>query len=941
MIASFIISRLKRESGFFHLQRISVIISIASYFILSLGARPMEENLTIRNFRHGNGLADAQVNCIMKDSDGFIWLGSPSDIQRFDGIQNTRYTFYADFGGNVNTIFQMSGGRILVGTDNGIGELHHADRSIRRVFPDIQSSVRSFEEFSNGMLIASDKGLYVVSPDGAVNLLNDTKDYFSVRKGSEGEIYLLSKDGLETLNGTDIRSFGNGSIGCEFTSIADMGSYLLLGTSEKGIYAFDKKTKCFSHYKDIGNNHITAIATNHDILAVGTAGTGLFIFPENNQAETYSIDYRPDKDGLHLAFNSIRYLVADNLNIIWIGYNRNVGFDYIQFKNKAFRLFSSDNKLPIDIDYSRAFVTGSLKLFATFNGLYSVSHSGNVKFHPLVSSIGSGDINVTSYLPYGENILVGTTNGLYIYSPDSDVIRVFDRYAQLNGKRINTMSADKIGNIMLASDDGLFMLKPDGTLDIYTSENSGLDSDRISYVFVDSKGIIWVATDRSIYLLNSEKHSLKTAPASFCELSPVSYISEDRSGNIIMISQRRNAFIMNKEGKEKRMICSSEDAGFLGLFIEKVLQDNDQNFWFIGSRGVVKGNPTLTDYTLFSSSEGFVEPYSNDGQIYKDTLWITTPKGVLFTNTNATLKSPPTRITDLIVNGESRIGECIEALGKRTPLLLSDDTSNLTFVFATLSYDAPDRMIYEYKLEGSDDKWKILRGINQVSFHNLPSGDYTFVVRKQMDDTSIQKIPFRIGRKSRSFTLLFSLLSAIIALTGIGLIFHKYHKRKTTTEVMQHPYAEIDIEISSDNVESTTESETSVKESEKYRFNKLKDDTAEIISNRFKEYMIGERPYLNPNLKLVNVAEKIEVSPQVLSQVLNTCLNIRFNDFVNQLRIDRFKECVNSFDSSKYTLQTLAKECGFSSYSTFFRAFKELTGQTPNDYIKGLSNIKE
>ena len=99
--------------------------------------------------------------------------------------------------------------------------------------------------------------------------------------------------------------------------------------------------------------------------------------------------------------------------------------------------------------------------------------------------------------------------------------------------------------------------------------------------------------------------------------------------------------------------------------------------------------------------------------------------------------------------------------------------------------------------------------------------------------------------------------------------------------------------------------------------------------------MAGERPYLNPDLKLINVADRLNVTPQVLSQVLNTRLNTRFNDYINQFRIETFKEYVSSSGMSKYTLQTLASKCGFSSYSTFFRAFKDITGQTPNEYIKG------
>ncbi|MFR8553808.1 MAG: triple tyrosine motif-containing protein [Bacteroides cellulosilyticus] len=53
-------------------------------------------------------------------------------------------------------------------------------------------------------------------------------------------------------------------------------------------------------------------------------------------------------------------------------------------------------------------------------------------------------------------------------------------------------------------------------------------------------------------------------------------------------------------------------------------------------------------------------------------------------------------------------------------------------------------MIYEYQLEGYDKEWKILRGINSIKFSNLSPGEYTFKVRKQMDENSMQSFQIRI-----------------------------------------------------------------------------------------------------------------------------------------------------------------------------------------------------
>ena len=70
------------------------------------------DNYIIRNFRHGDGLIDAQINTFLKDKDGFVWLGTPSSIQRFDGVKSVLYTFDGSTA-CVNVIYQCSNGELL------------------------------------------------------------------------------------------------------------------------------------------------------------------------------------------------------------------------------------------------------------------------------------------------------------------------------------------------------------------------------------------------------------------------------------------------------------------------------------------------------------------------------------------------------------------------------------------------------------------------------------------------------------------------------------------------------------------------------------------------------------------------------------------------------------------------------------------------------------
>lgn len=877
------------------------------------------DNYMVRNFRHGDGLIDAQINVILKDKDGFVWLGTPSNVQRFDGVKNVLYTFEGE-GAGVNVIYQCSDGELLVGTDKGLFVISHRNRKIIPVYSEIKASIKDIKEYEGCLFVASSDGLYRIASDKKVERLNVGEgEYFSLSRG--GDMYLLSSDGLSLYSDGSLKMFGNGNIKSRFTCMSDLGKSLLIGTEDMGLYSFDKHTKCFSHYLYVGNNRITSIDSNSGNVVIGTDGSGIFVVSDPEMSNLFNLDYHPEGDGSHLAFDNVKSVIMDDLGIIWISYSRNVGFDYIQFQNKAFNLFSCRNKLPVDIDYSRAYLCDSLKLFSSFNGLYSIDSSGNVAYHRFSNVSRSGDKNVTCFYPFGAHILIGTSNGMFRYTHGIDMLEHLDGYPQLDNVSINYMTDDKNGNLLIATDSGLFVLDgTDGDIVNYTITNSNIATDNVTYLFVDSKGTKWVATSTGLQIFDEDKGRFDDAGDQFKDLNPVTYITEDNKDRLIIIRNKQEAYLFDSDTKDRRRICTSEDAGFLGLFIEKILQDKNDNYWFIGSRGAVKGNPLLTEYTLFSSTEGLIEPYSNDGQIFNDTLWITTPKGVLFTYINAPIHSAPTRITDVVINGESRIGEYVDAINSGSDIDLSDTDSNITFSFATLSYDMPDRMIYEYKLEGYDDDWIIMRGNNSVSYNNLTPGHYRFIVRKQMDDSSMQYVSFTIPNRYP-----WIIISGIIALAVVTALLILYRRKVGQEKQVNIP----DI------------NEVHTKDTDKYKFNKLKDDTADTVSRQLNEYMMSERPYLNPELKLINVADRLNVTPQVLSQVLNTRLNTRFNDYINQFRIDAFKEYVNSSGMSKYTLQTLASKCGFSSYSTFFRAFKDITGQTPNEYIKGKTEHPE
>lgn len=106
------------------------------------------------------------------------------------------------------------------------------------------------------------------------------------------------------------------------------------------------------------------------------------------------------------------------------------------------------------------------------------------------------------------------------------------------------------------------------------------------------------------------------------------------------------------------------------------------------------------------------------------------------------------------------------------------------------------------------------------------------------------------------------------------------------------------------------------------------------IVESLKKAMEQDNLYLNPDLNLAILSEKIGIPQKTISAVLNQHLQKSFNEFINGYRVNAFKEKVVQTQLSHLTIAGIALECGFSSQATFQRTFKEITGKSPSEFRK-------
>lgn len=100
------------------------------------------------------------------------------------------------------------------------------------------------------------------------------------------------------------------------------------------------------------------------------------------------------------------------------------------------------------------------------------------------------------------------------------------------------------------------------------------------------------------------------------------------------------------------------------------------------------------------------------------------------------------------------------------------------------------------------------------------------------------------------------------------------------------------------------------------------------------DFLKKEKPYLDNELTLSSLADKIGIQPYLLSEILNKRLRRTFYDFIHYYRVEEAKKRLVSKENSQFTILAIAYDCGFNSKSTFNRIFKDLTGLTPSEYIE-------
>ncbi|MBW3671864.1 MAG: hypothetical protein KY432_09360, partial [Acidobacteria bacterium] len=413
---------------------------------------------------------------------------------------------------------------------------------------------------------------------------------------------------------------------------------------------------------------------------------------------------------------------------------------------------------------------------------------------------------------------IGTTEGLSTFE-GSRVTRTLTRRDGLPDDVIMALFEDSRGNLWIGTNDGgAVRLAPDGSLALY-STREGLASNRVNAFAEDAAGGIWIGTNSGLMLLRNGSLQTFTTEDGLPDNSiRALLIAHDRSlwigtaggvarllgdtfefpigpqavGHTFALSQQKGGAIWI--GTSSSGVYRYLDGGTIhltpnqGLYDEIVYQilDDGTHLWMSCNRGVFRvskseieafaaGRITGVNSVSYDHSDGMASSECNGGSQPAGTIsqdgriWFPTLGGVVAVHPQRLARNrvpPPVHVESVVAD--------------RTPLdmsaavRLAPGTSNLEFHYTALSFVAPAKMKFRYRLRGFDREW-IDAGTRRVAYYtNVPAGSYEFEVMGSNNDgvwsTSAASFPLQIAPHFYR-TIWFYALSLIASLALIVTIF--------------------------------------------------------------------------------------------------------------------------------------------------------------------------
>lgn len=899
-----------------------------------------------------DGLSNLLVNVFYEDRAGFMWFGTDNSVDRYDGDKFVHYAFIDGVPDwlRVNAITEFDG-KYWVANKQGLWQINMMSRQIERALADrIDCPVHcmSVDTISNTLYLGTDKGLYIISEGKVKNILKDPNALargnviLSIDRDNNGLLWLVTGTGLASFN-VVTQTFSDYAASSRFAagqssmaSLVVLGDTVYMATKRGGILCYDMETGLFSQGPDVSCNVVTSISSNKkNRVYVSTDGNGVHLIAHPEGTIVSSVVHNPLDPGSIRSNATYSVYVNEVDDMIWVGSYQD-GVNYTPYKNdflKVYRLGDKFSTLGMQV---RSFCfRGDEKLIGTRNGLYYIDEgTGDVLWYGLDEMLG---IMVFDIYFYRGEYYVGTySGGVSVLNPHTKKMRKLSISgvpdSMTENKDIFCFREDSDGVLWMGTSEGI--VRYDGKNDrgdYYTDANSALPQGNVMDILFDSTGKGWIATDKGLCIYDPSRRQLLTDvfPEGFGSKERVRVIYESLDGQIYFLPDMGSLCRCNRDmsGFERLPLHPLlKGKGFLSI-----AQTPDSVLWLCSDDGLLSYDLHDMSSKLYARESGLpgtVFTYAT-AQVIDDILWMGNTHGLIYLDwrkhdENDSVNVKKNVINRVYINGKEVSPDKFHDNNGLPSLRIDQNKGNITFSFVQLSFADQKSMTYEYMLEGYDDQWHYQRGTKEIAYYRLPVGSYVFKVRTPGIVASQASIMVEVTPAYNVSTIIL----VILLLSAVAFIV--FYMRRMKAKVVGFVEA---VRLHRKLQYEKMEQERLLAEN-KYKSVNISPEECKQLHKKLSAHLKKSRCFTKTDLKLTDLASDLGVSSYVLSYLFSQYLQCSYYDFVNNYRVEEFKNAVVSGACKKYTLTALAERCGFSSRASFFRSFKKATGETPNEYIK-------
>ena len=708
-----------------------------------------KDTMLVNIFGQEHGLLQLNIKGLTQDKQGYIWAGTEDGLHRFNAYKfnqfihnpkdsssikddhirdlkaindtlfiatNTEGVIGYQFSSNrffnlYNSknketqfgyrVFKVSNEKVIFATKNYV--ILYSQSSKKSTYIRLPKSKKeniAFDFFKideeNILLATSNSGILNLNLSSLkiTSVYNKINNTSAVYKNNE-EIFIGTSLGVKILDATkniyntDIK----GLIRCFYKKDND----LYVGT-KTGLYKYNllsKKTTAII-LKNTHNNKtifpiniINITSDNKGNIWFGTEGEGLFHYSKYQKkfkTTTIKLDQFPNAKKIS-SFNFFK----NQDSLLWIA----SGLGIIKYNNKSnkFKLYNKAKgnlAYTIKEDHNKTIWAGG---FGSGLLKYNETKDNFKQFLPDKNNIdGIKDDEVIEIIPVDKNTLwIATwTAGIFKFDINTEKfssILINDK--QLNRARISFIDSKK--NIWLGSDEGLYKVSKNKTVH-YTSElieSEKISNNRIFAIKEDSKGNYWIGTASGLTKIDKNKKTTLYYKQQGLPNDFIYSINIDKKDNIwvstnygvSVLDITKNTF---KNYTDKDGLQNIEFNGKAGF------QDKKGNFYFGGINGINIFNPAT------------INENPNQPKVYIESV---------------ELFNKPLKKNKFLKN----------------KLTFKSSENVLTFNYTALNYLNPEKVLYQYKMEGFDDQWRLSTKDRATTYTNLNPGDYVFKVKATND----------------------------------------------------------------------------------------------------------------------------------------------------------------------------------------------------------------